>query len=143
MRIHTTWTLFRFAACILLLLSAGNIAAQSADQAIKTLPQSIKDNGENHVVTKSNTVSNNAMNKLDSASNKAFKGFTGMFKKKNKKSAADSTKLRNADSTRPHATTTTTAPDGVPSQNITFGQFTLSQNSTEMTLYFDETVKQK
>jgi len=33
--------------------------------------------------------------------------------------------------------------DGAPSQNISFSKFTLSQNSTEMTLYFDGTFKQK
>ncbi|HXB34442.1 MAG TPA: hypothetical protein VNV35_13510 [Puia sp.] len=101
MRILTPQTLFRVAACIMLVLSAGNIAAQSAaDQAIKTLPQTIKDNGENHVVTKSNTVSNNAMNKVDSAGNKALKGFTGLFKKKNKKKAGgDSTGVHPVDST--------------------------------------------
>jgi hypothetical protein len=97
----TPRTLFRIAACIMLILSAGNIAAQSAaDQAIKTLPQNIKDNGENHVVTKSNTVSNNAMNKVDSAGNKALKGVTGLFKKKNKKKAGgDSTAVHPVDST--------------------------------------------
>jgi hypothetical protein len=101
MRIPTSQTLFRIVACILLILSAGNIAAQSAaDQALKTLPQTIKDNGENHVVTKSNTVSNNAMNKVDSAGNKALKGFTGLFKKKNKKKAGgDSTTAHPIDST--------------------------------------------
>ena len=92
--------MFRFVACIVLILSAGNIAAQSADQAIKTLPQTIKDNGENHVVTKSNTISNNAMNKVDSAGNKALKGFTGLFKKKNKKrTGGDSTAIHPIDST--------------------------------------------
>jgi hypothetical protein len=101
MQITIPRTLFRFAACIMLILSAGNIAAQStADQAIKTLPQTIKDNGENHVVSKSNTVSNNAMNKVDSAGNKALKGFTGLFKKKNKKkTGGDSTAVHPIDST--------------------------------------------
>jgi len=33
--------------------------------------------------------------------------------------------------------------DGAPPQTVTFGKFTLSQNSTEMTLYFDGTFKQK
>jgi hypothetical protein len=104
MRIPTPQTLFRIVACILLIGSAGNIAAQSAaDQALKTLPQTIKDNGENHVVTKSNTVSNNAMNKVDSAGNKALKGFTGLFKKKNKKKAG-------GDSTAAHPIDSTTAP---------------------------------
>ena len=91
--------MYRIVACILLILSAGTIAAQSAaDQALKTLPQTVKDNGENHVVTKSNTVSNTAMNKIDSAGNKALKGFTGLFKKK-KKAAGDSTAVHPADTT--------------------------------------------
>jgi hypothetical protein len=77
---------------LLMLFTAAAVHAQSAaDQAIKTLPQQLKDNGENHVVTKSNTVSNNAMNKLDSAGNKALKGVTGIFKKKKKKPGGDST----------------------------------------------------
>ncbi|MDR3714658.1 MAG: hypothetical protein P4L51_17725 [Puia sp.] len=33
--------------------------------------------------------------------------------------------------------------DGAPTQNITFGKFQVSQNSTEMTLYFDGTFHQK
>jgi hypothetical protein len=74
-------------------------AQSAADQAIKTLPQQLKDNGENRVVTKSNTVSNNAMNKLDSAGNKALKGVTGIFKKKKKKPVGDSTVVHPADST--------------------------------------------
>ncbi|HUB62540.1 MAG TPA: hypothetical protein VL978_17620 [Puia sp.] len=105
MRIPTSLTLYRIFACILLLLlTAGNISAQSAaDQAIKTLPQTLKDNGENHVVTKSNTVSNNAMNKVDSAGNKALKSFTGLFKKRNRKKAG-------SDSTAGHPIDSTAAP---------------------------------
>ncbi len=84
---------------LMLSLAAAVHAQSAADQAIKTLPQQLKDNGENHVVTKSNTVSNNAMNKLDSAGNKALKGVTGIFKKKKKKPAGDSTVVHPADST--------------------------------------------
>jgi hypothetical protein len=77
----------------MLLLSGMHAAAQStADQSFKSIPQSTKDNAENKATAKANTVSNNAMNKIDSASNKAFKGFTGLFKKK-KKPGADSTKV--------------------------------------------------
>lgn len=83
----------------MLMLSGGSLTAQSAaDQSLKTLPQTVKDNGENRVVAKTNTVSNNAMNKVDSASNKALKGLTGLFKKK-KKAGADSTAVRPVDST--------------------------------------------
>jgi hypothetical protein len=90
-------------ALALLLLSGIHAAAQStADQSFKSIPQSTKDNAENKATTKANTVSNNAMNKLDSASNKAFKGFTGLFKKK-KKQATDSTKPPATDSTKLHS----------------------------------------
>ncbi len=90
-------------ALAMLLLSGIHAAAQStADQSFKSIPQSTKDNAENKATTKANTISNNAMDKLDSASNKAFKGFTGLFKKK-KKPAADSTKLPAADSTKLHS----------------------------------------
>jgi hypothetical protein len=101
MRKLTPRTSFRIVALVLLILSAGNITAQtSADQALKALPQTVKDNSENHVVAKSNTVSNNAMNKVDSASNKALKGLTGLFKKKNKKKAdGDSTAAHPVDTT--------------------------------------------
>jgi hypothetical protein len=90
----------------LLLLTGGRVAAQSAaDQSFKNLPQNVKESAENKATTKTNTVSNNAMNKLDSASNKAFKGITGIFKKKKKPAT---------DSTRQHATDTTAIPVAVP-----------------------------
>ena len=101
----------------MLLLSGGSVAAQSAaDQSFKTIPQQVKDNAETKTTTKTNTVANNAMNKLDSASNKAFKGITGMFKKK-KKPAADSTRLHAADSTKLHATDTIAVPGKPTSSN--------------------------
>ena len=104
MRISTPKAILKIVTCILFTLTAGNINAQSAaDQALKTLPQTVKDNGENHVVTRSNAVSNSAMNKVDSAGNKALKGFSGLFKKKNKKKAA-------GDSTAIQPTDTITAP---------------------------------
>jgi hypothetical protein len=95
------WSVTRFMALLLVLCPGVRVTAQSAaDQAIKTLPQQMKDNGENRVVNKSNTVSNSAMNKLDSAGNKALKGITGIFKKKNKKKAAgDSTVVHPVDTT--------------------------------------------
>jgi hypothetical protein len=73
---------------ILLLLWTGQHAA--AQSALSTIPQQAETNGQNRVVTKSNNVTNSAMNKVDSASDKAFKSFTGLFKKKKKK-PADST----------------------------------------------------
>ena len=86
-----------FPAIIALLLLSGVAAAQSADP-IKTIPQQIKQNAETKAVVKSNTVANNATTKLDSASNKAFKGMTGLFKKK-KPAKADSTVVHPVDST--------------------------------------------
>jgi hypothetical protein len=86
-------------AVLVLLWTCGGVSAQSsADQALKTLPQTTKDNAENRAVTKSNTVANNAMNKVDSASNKAFKSFTGLFKKKNKPKKTDSAATHPPDS---------------------------------------------
>src|SRR5579871_4695190 len=84
---------------ILLLAAGGKCAAQTADQSFKTIPSQIKSTAETRATTKSTTVSNNAMNKVDSASNKAFKSFTGIFKKKPKKSAADSARVHGVDTT--------------------------------------------
>jgi hypothetical protein len=91
---------YRWGKClpviIALSLLSGAAVAQSSDQ-IKNIPQQIKQNAETKAVVKSNTVANNATTKLDSASNKAFKGMTGLFKKK--KPAKDSTVVRPIDST--------------------------------------------
>jgi hypothetical protein len=83
------------------LLSGGRAAAQTADQSFKTIPQQVKTSAETKATTKTTTVSNNAMNKMDSASDKAFRGFTGLFKKKPKPKAppADSAKVHPPDST--------------------------------------------
>ena len=99
MRISSRWSWFKSVAIVVLLLSGGRLAAQSADQSFKTIPQQVKESGETKATTKTNTISNNAMSQLDSASNKAFKGFTNMFKKKKKKPATDSTALHTADTT--------------------------------------------
>ena len=90
------WSVCRCMAFLLLLRTGTNATAQSTLSAI---PQQAQTNGENRVVTKSNNITNSAMNKVDSASNKAFKSFTGLFKKKNKKKAADSTAVHAPDST--------------------------------------------
>src|ERR1700761_5687606 len=98
MKHHTT----AFLSIVALLLCSSHLYAQSAaDQSLKSLPQTTKDNGENKVVTKSNTVTANAMNKVDSASDKAFKSFTGLFKKKKKAPKSDSTATHPADTTSP------------------------------------------
>ena len=108
------WSWCKHLAVALLMLAGSRAAAQTADQTIKTIPQQITQSAATKTSTKSNTVANNAMNKLDSASNKAFKGFTGMFKKKNKK-AADSTRLHNAaDSAKLHPVDTTAVPAKSP-----------------------------
>src|SRR6202000_1482082 len=97
MKHHTT----AFLSIVALLLCSSHLYAQSAaDQALKSLPQTTKDNGENKVVTKSNTATANAMNKVDSASDKALKSFTGLFKKKKKVPKSDSTAIHPADTTR-------------------------------------------
>jgi hypothetical protein len=86
-----------------LLFSGIHAAAQSAaDQSFRSIPQATKDNAETKATAKANTVSNNAMNKIDSASDKVFKGFTGLFRKKNKKPASDSAKMPPADTTKIH-----------------------------------------
>jgi hypothetical protein len=111
MRIPSPWRWFKNLAVIMLLLSGGSVAAQSAaDQTFKAIPQQVKDNAAAKTSMKTNTVSSNAMDKLDSASSKAFKGFTGLFKKKNKKATADSARLHAADSIRLHATDTIAVP---------------------------------
>jgi hypothetical protein len=92
---------WKYLAFILLLLSGGSVAAQSADQSVKNIPQQTVTTAATKANTKSNTVTNNALNKMDSASDKAFKGFTGLFKKKPKPKAppADSAKVHPPDST--------------------------------------------
>lgn len=105
MRMPSPQGWLRNIALAILLLTGYTAAAQSAaDQSFKTIPSQIKDNAETKATTKANTVSNNAMNKIDSTSNKVFKGVTGLFKKKNKKAPADSTKPPVADSTKLQAT---------------------------------------
>ena len=87
-------------AVLVLLWTCGGVTAQSADQAFKNIPQTTKTTAENKAVTKSNTVTNDAMNKVDSAGNKALKSFTGLFKKKNKAKKTDSTGTRPPDTTQ-------------------------------------------
>jgi hypothetical protein len=98
-------------ALLLLLWTGNNAAAQST---LSTIPQNVQTNGQNRVVTKSNDISNSAMNKVDSASNKAFKSFTGLFKKKNKKKAADSTAVHAPDSTAAPKTSSSVRPRSIP-----------------------------
>jgi len=92
---------WKYLAFILLLLSGGRLAAQTATQSVNNIPQQAVTTAATKANTKSNTVTNNALNKMDSASDKAFKGFTGLFKKKPKPKAppADSAKVHPPDST--------------------------------------------
>jgi len=92
---------WKYLAFILLLLSGGRLAAQTATQSVNNIPQQAVTTAATKANTKSNTVTNNALNKMDSASDKAFKGFTGLFKKKPKPKTppADSAKVRPPDST--------------------------------------------
>jgi hypothetical protein len=111
MRLPIQWSFIKYLAIAILLVSGSSLKAQTAaDQSFKTIPQQVKDNAENKATAKTNTVSDKAMNKLDSASGKALKGFTNLFKKKNKKAAADSTRLHATDSLRLHATDTIVVP---------------------------------
>jgi hypothetical protein len=85
-----------------LLLAGISVAAQTTT-SISDIPNQVKQNATNKAVTKSNTVSNNALNKMDSSADKAFKGFTNMFKKKhnakNKNPQQDSSKVNVTDTT--------------------------------------------
>jgi hypothetical protein len=98
-------------AALLLVWTTQTAIAQST---LSTIPQQAQANGENRIVTKSNNVTNSAMNKVDSASNKAFKSFTGLFKKKNKKKAADSTAVHAPDSTAAPKTSSSIRPRSLP-----------------------------
>jgi len=94
---------FAIAVTLLLVASAGAAHAQSADQTFKSIPQQVKTNAENKATVKSNDVSNAAMTKLDSASNRAFRKFTGLFKKKDRPANTPP----NPDSTGTHPADTT------------------------------------
>jgi hypothetical protein len=67
---------------ILLMLAGGRVAAQTS--TVTNIPQQTVTTGENRLVTKSNTVSNSAADKVDTLGTKAYKGFVNMFKKKKK-----------------------------------------------------------
>jgi hypothetical protein len=96
---------------VALLLFSFFAHAQSTDQTFKNIPQQAKQTGETKAVTKTNTVAGNAADQLDTLSNKAFRGFTGLFKKKKNpktnNTKNDSTASLKADSTKIPAKTTT------------------------------------
>ena len=101
MRTPSRGSRWKYLAFILLLLSGGRLAAQTTDNSVKNIPQQVVTSAQTKANTKSNTVTNNALNKMDSASDKAFKGFTGLFKKKPKPKTppADSARVHPPDST--------------------------------------------
>ena len=83
----------KYLAIAMLLLLCGALNAQTVS-SIKEIPTDVKQNASAKAVTKSNDVSNNALTGLDTASNKIFRGFKGLFRKKNKsknKNPQDST----------------------------------------------------
>ena len=103
MSISTQNSRFFVLVVIALLLTAGPTHGQStSDQSLKSIPQQVKANAENKATAKSYDVSNAAMTKLDSASNRAFRKFTGLFKRKDHpvtgRSNPDSTGVRRKDS---------------------------------------------
>jgi len=97
---------------ILFMLAGGRVAAQTADQSVKEIPQQVKTNGENKLVAKTNTVSNNAADKVDTLGTKAYKGFVNLFKKKKKPAA-------NAGGTTPPPPGTPPPPVASPSPRPT------------------------
>jgi hypothetical protein len=76
---------------LLFIGSRGAAQATAADQNFKTIPQQVKTNAEVKATNKTNSVANSATDKVDSGLNKAYKGFTGMFKKKKKKDSVGAT----------------------------------------------------
>src|ERR1035437_4124542 len=90
MKIHFSRNCITCISVVILILSGNSLVAQSADQTLKSIPGNVKQNAASKASSKTNTVSNNALDKLDSASNKAFKGITNLFKKKAKNQNANS-----------------------------------------------------
>lgn len=107
MRPAFKWSFLKYTAFALLLAYCSNAAAQSAaDQSFKAIPQQVKESAENKATVKTNTVSNNAMDNLDSVSGKALRGFTNLFRRKGN----SKNKNQKPDSTGIHATDTAAAP---------------------------------
>lgn len=89
-------------------------AAQVGD-SIKNIPTNIRTAGQNKVVSKSNSVTSDALTLADSTSNKVFRGMKGMFKKKpHPPAAAAPPSSTTTTSTTTPATTTTPAPAPPP-----------------------------
>ncbi|MDR3714657.1 MAG: hypothetical protein P4L51_17720 [Puia sp.] len=110
MRTSIKFCSIKWTVMILALVSGTHVVGQSAaDQSFKAIPQQAKDNGENKAVAKTNSITNKAADKLDSAGTRAFKGFTGLFKKKGnsktRKPATDSTGIHPPDTTGSHPKT--------------------------------------
>ena len=76
---------------VIFILSCEILQAQSAEQTLKNIPDNVKQNTATKASATTNSVSNGALDKIDSATNKAIKGITNLFKKKPKKPKTDST----------------------------------------------------
>ena len=93
MKIHFSKNCIASISVVILILSAESLNAQTADQTIKNIPDNVKQNAANKAASTSNSISNTA---IDSVTNKALKGFTGLFKKKAKTPKVDSTKINSS-----------------------------------------------
>lgn len=67
-----------------------NAIGQTGTTSLKEIPTDVKQTTNQKVVTKSQNVTNNALDHVDSASSKAFRGFKGLFKRKKRSAKADS-----------------------------------------------------
>lgn len=95
---------------VLLLLTVGRLAAQSTSTpstGVKAIPGQVEATGENRLSTKTNTVTNDAANKVDTLGTKAYKGIVNMFKKKKKPAT-------NSSGTPPPPGGTPPPPGGTP-----------------------------
>ena len=71
---------------LILLLTGGRLTAQTTTSTtgVKAIPGQVETTGENRLSAKTNTVTNNAADKMDTLGTKAYKGFVNMFKKDRK-----------------------------------------------------------
>lgn len=78
----------RYIAIFVLLLYSINVTAQSTN-VIKNIMSNAKQSADTKAISKSSTVTNNTLDNIDSASNKAFRSIIGLFKKKPKHKKAN------------------------------------------------------
>ena len=67
-----------------------NAIGQTGTPSLKEIPTDAKQSTNQKIVTKSHDVTNNALDHVDSASTKAFRGFKGLFKRKKHAPKTDS-----------------------------------------------------